>query len=531
MCSSFPSKPLNERLPDLTWEAWLLVDENQNQNHNKHPPLNPDGTLRRRITPKSVFIAPTFIPESLPACADGYSSDPTGRCIKIIKLDEEAHYDFIIKNLEDKYGSFDYEEEEENVEDIVKTSQGPLQLNIPLQVDKDDTRNYDNEDDTDVAIVVSPTKPIFDMKQLNFNKRDSLADEEQQEILLKQLVRGGFHTTTATPIETTTSELKEETTNTEATEEKTVVVETDVVNKNFNSKVNVTTDKSIRNVTSTPENIPTATITESQETSTFGATLPNNDYDSVTETLFDISTSTDLLPVETSTEDTSTTTLLNTPAADHVTFVTDRVVRTEYKITTQRPEGHYIQNDAQINLTPAFPQLEPPTGSPKPDTITDQKIRFPDQEQSYQNTDNSFVRFPGSDSYNSQIPSSLNTREIQEFGMPGYSKQRPNEKPVVFRDNFSTSDNANLDYSEVDTLTNKATRWEFNRRNRDKNSSVFMLPPKWNPSTFQKPLVLRFSRKHAFMDNNDFKNPTYYRSIPPDDFAYLFKFKQKKSIR
>lgn len=479
--SGFPSRPLNERPPDLTWEAWLLVDENQ----NKHTASNADGTLRRRITPKSVFIAPTFSPESLPACADGYSSDPMGRCIKIIKLDEEAHYDFIIKNLEDKFGSFDYEDEEKIDEIIATPPPGPLQFNIPLSLDKDDTKIEDSEEETDIAIVVAPTKPIFDIKQLNFNKRDSLVDDQQQELLLKQLA-GGIGDTTTTE-KTTTTTLPETT---------TIFVKEELAS-------------------TTPKVEELSTVIDIGTTSVNKIEGSDDTWMS-TEVEDEITTPTDMQPVETTTDAASTTDPV-------VTVITDPVV-TEYKLTTQSPAPIDIQNDAQIDSTSS-----PPTSSPNPEVTTKTFVRFPDQQKSHQHLDNSYVRFPDSEfSYHSQIPSSIETREVQDFGVPGFYRQKQSEKPIVFRDSPS-SQNTNAGYSDVD-VSNKAVRWEFNRRNRDKNSSVFMLPPKWNPSTFQKPLVLRFSRKHAFMDS-DFKNPTYYRSIPSDDFAYLFKFKQKRIRR
>ncbi|EFA09015.1 uncharacterized protein LOC656455 [Tribolium castaneum] len=130
---SYPSKPLNERSTELAWEAWLLVDQSNRQSDL--------GMLRRRITPKSVFIAPTFSPDSLPACAEGYKSDVMGRCVKIIKINESVHFDFLLQKLNAQFP--DYEEVvEEN------TTHGPLQLNIPLFGDED----------KDVAIVVTPSK-------------------------------------------------------------------------------------------------------------------------------------------------------------------------------------------------------------------------------------------------------------------------------------------------------------------------------------------------------------------------------------
>lgn len=481
---TFPSKPLNQRRPDYTWEAWLLVDENQNQ--NRHSVFNSDGTLRRRITPKSVFIAPTFSPESLPACADGYSSDPMGRCIKIIKLDEDAHYDFIIKNLEEKFGSFDYEDEEK-VDQMVKTSQGPLQLNIPLSLDKNDNQDEYSEEETDIAIVVSPTKPIVDFKELSFNKRDNLVDEQKQEMLLKDLIRGNTHpvTTTSSPLETTTYPVENEAYST------------------------------------TLENQDITTNSDEIRTTDVGTVMvESNTYTAMsTDVVYDTSTVTEGYRVDTTTND-----YLTLPTVtDEVTApITDPTVTD--KLTTQSPKPIFLQNDSPVQLSSQESRVESTTSSPKHESTTRNVIRFPDQEKSSLNVEKSFVRFPEFP-YHTQIPSML-----EDFGLPGYYKQKTSEKPIVFRDNLST-DHSNVDYSDHHDVSNKAVRWEFNRRNRDKNSSVFMLPPKWNPNTFQKPLVLRFSRKHAFMDNNEFKNPAYYRSIPPDDFAYLFKFKQKRIRR
>lgn len=137
VCVSFcyPSKPLNERSTELAWEAWLLVDQTNRQSDL--------GMLRRRITPKSVFIAPTFSPDLLPACADGYKSDMMGRCVKIIKINESVHFDFLLQKLNAQFP--DYEEPTE------APTHGPLQLNIPILGD------FTEEKDSDVAIVVTPS--------------------------------------------------------------------------------------------------------------------------------------------------------------------------------------------------------------------------------------------------------------------------------------------------------------------------------------------------------------------------------------
>lgn len=151
----FPSRPLNERSTELAWQAWLLVDD---QNQNKH--YDPETFTRRRITPKSVFIAPTFTPESLPACAEDYRPDSMGRCIKIIKLDEEAHSKFLLERLNAQFGNYDDEIEDDSQEDM--PTAGPFQLNIPLDGGASDEQFRDRPgDNLDIAIVVAPTNGNF----------------------------------------------------------------------------------------------------------------------------------------------------------------------------------------------------------------------------------------------------------------------------------------------------------------------------------------------------------------------------------
>lgn len=166
----FPSRPLNERTEELTWQAWLLVDDQNQAKQNQ-----PEALMRRRITPKSVFIAPTFSPEKLPACADGYRSDPMGRCIQIIKIDEAAHLDFLLQKLNNKFGNFaEYEEETENL-----PTPGPFQVNIPIEEIANPNSQFDNN--PDIAIVVAPTNGNFDPKTANNVKLNEKRTNQKNE--------------------------------------------------------------------------------------------------------------------------------------------------------------------------------------------------------------------------------------------------------------------------------------------------------------------------------------------------------------
>lgn len=133
LTACFPSRPLNERSTELALQAWILFEQDQ-QDHinNEQPNHQNDGSQlvaghRRRITPKSVFLVPTFSPGILPPCADGYKADAMGRCLKIVKIDNTAHLDYLFKVLMQKFQPTPNE---------TKTSDKPVSVSIPLPEEK-----------------------------------------------------------------------------------------------------------------------------------------------------------------------------------------------------------------------------------------------------------------------------------------------------------------------------------------------------------------------------------------------------------
>lgn len=127
--NTLPVRPLNERSTEVTWQAWLLVDD-QNQNNNTQD--DGTGVQRRRITPKSIFIIPNRH-GSLPPCADGYMADVMGRCnmVKKITIDVDENDKFVLDFLYKKFGEqTDYNSMEES--DEVKPTSGPVQFKFSL---------------------------------------------------------------------------------------------------------------------------------------------------------------------------------------------------------------------------------------------------------------------------------------------------------------------------------------------------------------------------------------------------------------
>jgi hypothetical protein len=117
-----PRKTLDQEIgspSELAWQAWLLVE-----NKSGRQSALDSANILRRITPKSIFIAPELI-----SCPNGYTSDGKGVCKPApIKIDEDAQRQFFLKRLNALYGKFG-----NNRKKPVEVT-GPLQINIPISL-------------------------------------------------------------------------------------------------------------------------------------------------------------------------------------------------------------------------------------------------------------------------------------------------------------------------------------------------------------------------------------------------------------
>lgn len=93
-----------EKGEDEFVRSWVIIEE-QLVPPSRDDPLavgvgvGSGGGGGRRITPKSVFVAPSFN-----KCSDGYRPDSMGRCVKVVKLNQAAQWDFLLKQLNSMYG-------------------------------------------------------------------------------------------------------------------------------------------------------------------------------------------------------------------------------------------------------------------------------------------------------------------------------------------------------------------------------------------------------------------------------------------
>nr|CAD7444765.1 unnamed protein product [Timema bartmani] len=97
---------------ELAWEAWLLLD------------AAASPSPARRITPKSVFVAPP-LRTGAGHCAEGHRPDGSGRCVKVLRVDQAAQLDFLLSRLNAMYADNEPQKQ-------TSSSSGPLQVSIPI---------------------------------------------------------------------------------------------------------------------------------------------------------------------------------------------------------------------------------------------------------------------------------------------------------------------------------------------------------------------------------------------------------------
>lgn len=142
------TRPLEHSPSDLAWDAWL-----QQGSRQAAPP--------RRITTKSLFVFPHLGPESLPACADGYRPDSMGRCVKVVKVDETAHLEFLLQKLNSQFATETSEGQDEvydyDIESESTDASGPFQFSIPLAL-----QSGSKQDSEEVVLITKkqPNQPI-----------------------------------------------------------------------------------------------------------------------------------------------------------------------------------------------------------------------------------------------------------------------------------------------------------------------------------------------------------------------------------
>lgn len=504
----FPSRPLNERSSELAWQAWLLVDD-QNGKQNG----NDDAMLRRRIHPKSVFIAPTFSPTDLPPCADGYQSDNMGRCIRIIKIDEAAQLENLLHKLNADFGNpnnknvnfnlpgingannndNDYYDTIIDEEDVDESTSGPLQVNIPLGGVKE----------PEIAIIVAPTRNNFE--------DDELKIDQKREDRLETTTVADETTTTASSL---TTNIPNAETSTEEIAKESTVTETTAETSSQTMQISTVTEPTVTETIASTNRLPETTLAE-LSTTVAGETKTTLDQRHAEQIEDEI-----LLPGE----DLNSVNDLN--SINEKTSTTTEEFTETTESTTTLPETTTYSNTMQTIMSwdQKLPLLKTRTLSPP---LHSSPIGVPSFE----------------DISHQQVPrstSNTNKHPTLETAQPTIKTAQPTIQPL----------------SPTATIIESSSK--SSHRNRDKTSSFgFYYPPSGtirpkhlrsltsdssqflsslnlnnqvnNAQSSNKPVIFRFSGKHAYVDSQLFKQqPDYYRSLPSDDLSYLFGFKNKQ---
>ncbi|XP_019758755.2 uncharacterized protein LOC109536806 isoform X1 [Dendroctonus ponderosae] len=504
---SFPSTPLSRKNQEISWEAWLLVDD-QNQNRQTQGEHMP----KHRITAKSVFVAPTFSPKDLPPCAEGYNSDSMGRCIKIIKLREDNQLTFLLSKLNAEFGSeLDYDSIPE------EPNSAPTKVDIPLIMDFGDDYGSEFEEEHDMAIIVTQTAKSSDNNgednNTKFDKRDQKLHVDVLEDELKKLTKvttEKYQVKTETePMSTT--EVEELSTSPYSTPEKTTTMEDNV-------------DSTI---TPTTIIMPTEETTIVDSDGSYSQTEFSDTTTEISTTTTTNSESTSVLPI--TTEESETTTL---PSSSGATSTTPKITTYHPVATTYHPyfDLGQVANARTKNFV-KFPSEEVVMPRSHPNG---NYIRFPDFDSKYQQE--SLIHHTRdvddqTGNFFNEIVTPEPSEQIQGILLPPKRHYNFDARRVDGELPADLQRRSNP-YGKAHVLPDNEEQYQFpfatteqfaNKRAREKYGNT--MPPKWSSEDIHKPIVLRFSRKHFNFNNNKFKNSEFYRSLPTDDLTYLFGHK------
>lgn len=186
--SSARKLPTNDvGLPsELAWQAWLVVANKPDAESSFE-----SATVPRRISPKSVFVAPP-----LQGCPDGYKADVYQRCIKdTIQINYKAHLEFLLQRLKANFPSTVKLDDSAATGPDLKTSaaSGPTQVNISLGIEDNWSvsrlplssekieREVDSDDTVEISVVHVPPVEALNSDQKSTTKTEAVLTQYEVE--------------------------------------------------------------------------------------------------------------------------------------------------------------------------------------------------------------------------------------------------------------------------------------------------------------------------------------------------------------
>jgi hypothetical protein len=163
------SKPLNSNPESWNLSSWLVFTPRNSSDPSAEALVSSDPHVKKsKITPKSIFIAPSNYNSQDKNCPHGYRIDDNHKCIKTVTINQD---DILAARLSDLFGvdtsssnnkhtnvdsdyyDFDEDKNEEN--------SGPLQINLPLTLDIEE----ETADGKKVEYIVE--EKVITMRNLN----------------------------------------------------------------------------------------------------------------------------------------------------------------------------------------------------------------------------------------------------------------------------------------------------------------------------------------------------------------------------
>lgn len=199
------SKPLNNN-PESWNLSWLVFTPRNSSDPSAEALVSSDPHVKKsKITPKSIFIAPSAYSNHDRVCPHGYRIDDNGKCIKTVTINQD---DILAARLTDLFGidensdkngntdsDYDYDEDKNE-------NSGPLQINLPLALDiQEETSNGKK-----VEYIIE--EKIINMRNLDPKNAKPVKAEEIKNIVPAPVSEKLFsNDLPATPEITTTTEI------------------------------------------------------------------------------------------------------------------------------------------------------------------------------------------------------------------------------------------------------------------------------------------------------------------------------------
>lgn len=162
------SKPLNNN-PD-TWnfgDGWLIFNPRNSADPSAEALISSDPHIKKsKITPKSIFIAPSVYTVTEKQCPHGYRIDNNGECIKTVTINQD---DVLAARISELFGvdtnpskGSDIDSDYYDFDDDSKSEKdsGPLQINLTLPL-------IDIEEEVDGQKVEYVVEEKFVVRNLN----------------------------------------------------------------------------------------------------------------------------------------------------------------------------------------------------------------------------------------------------------------------------------------------------------------------------------------------------------------------------